>query len=243
MTNWIQLVPAPVTPPTPLATQYFAQGSFNPLVISPTNPTSAPAVTEPTPTPASQPTPTPTASQGTPIPAPPSQAPCADVAALDSQLPMRATCPMPYHPDIGIDRMEHSDNAACKFYVACPARIQGVYNTCQRADEQVRGYRNWRAIAVHVWGDAEAEWRLACLRWHGPSCPNVRPPVTMSTCIHLHPALRTTSDQWAVQGILKLFATREEAFAGAVTHNFREIHMLCCSDEARLWAWADRANK
>ncbi|KAF8171735.1 hypothetical protein K438DRAFT_1773035 [Mycena galopus ATCC 62051] len=266
MTNFIQMVPS-TTP----STQYFAHGAINPLFVP--NETQANA-TQATPaaTPAlTLPTPTSTAPVGLgeglffqrhssgPNPATP-QVPCAGVTPLDSQLPQRPTCPMPYHPDVGISRVEHSKNAGCKFYIACPARIQGTYNTSQRADEQVKGYRNGRAIAVHNWADAEAKWVTACLRWHGPICPNARPPVTMNTRVQLNPALReeAPAKQWVVKGVpgysisrrvfLNLSLTpdsnaflfrRELAFAAAAERDLHEIHILGSTDEARLRAWAN----
>jgi hypothetical protein len=40
---------------------------------------------------------------------------------------VRLTCPMPYHEEPGVDRIEHSGNAGSKFYVVCPGRVQGTY--------------------------------------------------------------------------------------------------------------------
>ncbi|KAJ6473044.1 hypothetical protein C8R45DRAFT_936075 [Mycena sanguinolenta] len=244
MTNFIQLLPVNAPP-----TQYFNRGTPNPLA------------TQPTPTP-SQPTPsqlTPAPSQGTatstPAPTPTGQtlffhqgsttahlglqqSPCADTVTWDDCLPKRATCPMPYHPDVGINHHEHSENAGCKFYVVCPGRVQGTYNTYAHPDEQVRGFRNGRALAVHNWPDAEKEWALGCLCWHSEQCLNVHPRVNMNTRVHLHPTLHAPPvNQWAVKGILKFFQSREEVFAAAATHNFHEVHILGSSDEAKLKAW------
>jgi hypothetical protein len=52
---------------------------------------------------------------------------CSDAATPDDRLPERQTCPMPYHSEPGVDRVEHSGNAGSKFYVVCPGRVQGTY--------------------------------------------------------------------------------------------------------------------
>ncbi|KAF7325364.1 hypothetical protein MSAN_02515300 [Mycena sanguinolenta] len=130
---------------------------------------------------------------------------------------------MPYHPDVDIDRLEHSGNAGCKFYVACPARIQGTYNTSGRADEQVKGFRNGQAIATNTWVDAEGAWRVGCLRWHGKVCPNARPRVTMDTRVHLNPTLRTEKravEQWAVKGYPQVLPLQGERVRGGRDSQF-----------------------
>ncbi|KAF8137966.1 hypothetical protein K438DRAFT_1996548 [Mycena galopus ATCC 62051] len=247
MTNLIQMIPTG-SPPT----QYFVTWAANPLFMptmtqanaTQTNTTQATATQTPTSTSTFRlglgegiffQRPSSGVNPATPQPA------CADVASLDSQLPQRPTCPMPYHPDVGINRVEHSENAGCKFYVACPARIQGTYNTSQHTDEQVKGYRNGRAVAVHNWAEAQAEWATACLHWHGPVCSNARPPVTANTRVHLNPALRkrAASEQWAVKGIQKFFISWEYAFAAAVERDMHEIHILGSTDEASLTVWAN----
>ncbi|KAJ7642309.1 hypothetical protein DFH06DRAFT_1137330 [Mycena polygramma] len=170
------------------------------------------------------------------------QAPCIDTPAPDNALPNRPTCAMPYHTEPGIDRLEHSANTACKFYVACPARIQGLYHTDKQADEQVKGFRNGKAIAVHFWDDAEEEWALDCLRWHGEVCPNARPRVNMDTLVHLNPALRDGVPQverWAVKGIPGHFSSRKLALEAAVAKDLKEIQVLGSSDKAALTAWAN----
>ncbi|KAF8192325.1 hypothetical protein K438DRAFT_1970131 [Mycena galopus ATCC 62051] len=253
MTNFIQLVPSS----TP-ATQYFVHGATNPLFI----PTATQRTSFP---PSTQVTPTSTQATATQAIAPTSmvhgnlgegmffqrpsaggnpatsEVPCADIAPLDSQLPRRPTCAMPYHPDIGISRVEHSENAGCKFYVACPACIQGTYNTSQRADKQVKGYRNGRAIAVHTWAEAQDEWATVCLRWHGSMCPNARSPVTVNTRVQLNPALRkrAPAEQWVVKGVPGFSSSRELAFTATAEKDLREIHILGSTDEARLIAWAN----
>ncbi|KAF8169320.1 hypothetical protein K438DRAFT_1774335 [Mycena galopus ATCC 62051] len=247
MTNFIQLVPSS----TP-ATQYFVPSASHPLVM----PTAMQATVSP---PSTLPTPTPTEATATHVMTSTSmifgegrffacpsnigtaEVLCTDIAPLDSQLPQRPTCAMPYHPDVGISRVEHSENASCKFYVACPARIQGTYNTSQRADEQVKGYRNGKAIAVHTWAEAQEEWATACLRWHGPVCPNVRPPITMNTRVHLNPALheRAPAEQWVIKGVPGFYRSRELVFAAATKKDLHEIHILGTTDQARLNAWAN----
>ncbi|KAF8164051.1 hypothetical protein K438DRAFT_1984943 [Mycena galopus ATCC 62051] len=227
MTNFIQLVPSSTLP-----TQYFVSGSTHPLFI----PTTAQTTVSPPSTQA-------TATQGS-IPSSmihgelgegrffhrPStlatEVACTDVTPLDSQFPNRPTCTMPYHPDAGISRVKHSENTGCKFYVACPARIQGTYNTSQCADTQVKGFCNGRVIAVHTWAEAQEEWATACLRWHGPVCPNACAPVTLNTHVHLNPALHVPPEQ-------------ELAFAAAAEKDLHEIHILGSTDEARLIAWAN----
>ncbi|KAJ6487270.1 hypothetical protein C8R47DRAFT_1216461 [Mycena vitilis] len=169
------------------------------------------------------------------------QAPCIDTPAPDSALPNRATCAMPYHTEPGIDRVQHSQNTACRFYVACPARIQGVYHTDKQADEQVKGFRNGKAIAVHFWDDAEEEWALDCLRWHGEVCPNARARVNMETRVHLNPALRDDVpkvERWAVKGIPGHFSSRNLALEAAVRKDGKEIQVLGSSDDAALLAWS-----
>ncbi|KAF8157542.1 hypothetical protein K438DRAFT_1777189 [Mycena galopus ATCC 62051] len=170
MTNFIQLLPSG-TPPI----QYCVNGAANPLFVPANllimNTTQLTATqrntTQANPNananeattfrpPSSQPTPMVRAlglgegmlfqcHSGTKASTP--QAPCADIAPLDSQLPHRPTCPMPYHPDVGVNRVEHSENASCKFYVACPARIQGTYNT--------RDSGNSREVHFAAWEDSD----------------------------------------------------------------------------------------
>ncbi|KAJ6480748.1 hypothetical protein C8R47DRAFT_1074139 [Mycena vitilis] len=165
------------------------------------------------------------------------QAPCVDVPAPDSALPNRPTCAMPYHTMPGVDRLEHSANASCRFYLACPARIQGLYHT--ESVLHCKGIRNGKGIAVHFWEDAEEEWALACLRWHGDVCPNTRPRVNMETRIHLNPALAEPQvERWAVRGIPGKFGSRRLAFEAAAAKDMKEIQILGSVDDAALASWS-----
>ncbi|KAF8176191.1 hypothetical protein K438DRAFT_1770718 [Mycena galopus ATCC 62051] len=153
----------------------------------------------------------------------------------------------------------HLPPGSCYLPNALPyrRRVQGTYNTSIRADEQVKGFRNGRSLAVHSWVDPEAEWAACCLRWHGTTCPNVRPPMTMATRVHLNPALRREPpEQWAVKRLANFFpsrsvvriiarteldlippAPREAAFAAVVANHFCDIHIFGSPDEDLLAAW------
>ncbi|KAJ7823358.1 hypothetical protein B0H13DRAFT_1919663 [Mycena leptocephala] len=167
------------------------------------------------------------------------EARCLDVATPDDCLPERATCPMPYHRDAGIDHDDHSGNAGCKFYVVCPSRTQGTFNL---ETAQVRGYRNSRSLTVHHWEDAEEAWALCCLHWHGPACPNILLRITMNTRVHLNPASRRIPMcelKWAMRGLEETFGSRVEATTAAAARDMREIHILGSLDEGVLDAWRD----
>ncbi|KAF8124660.1 hypothetical protein K438DRAFT_2002557 [Mycena galopus ATCC 62051] len=128
MMNFIQMIPA-----NGLPTQYWSNGASLPLATA-TQPTTLPATlpaTQPATTqhthetsdvlfflPGSQ-----AARSGLQVPA------CADVPVPDACFPDCPTCPMPHHTDVGVNREEHSGNTGCKFYVVCPGRVQGTYNT------------------------------------------------------------------------------------------------------------------
>ncbi|KAJ6547266.1 hypothetical protein B0H19DRAFT_1075171 [Mycena capillaripes] len=164
------------------------------------------------------------------------QAKCLDAPIDEDHLPNRATCPLPYHGEAGVDRVTHSGNAGSKFYVCCPARVQGVYLTVlvqfpcviqgpgtealfsKKADANVKGWHNGQAIAVLKWEDAEAD---------------------MDTRVHLNPVLFLESVplQWAVKGITDFFPSRAEVFAAADAMNLHEIHILGNIDEGALQAW------
>ncbi|KAJ6503453.1 hypothetical protein C8R47DRAFT_1067474 [Mycena vitilis] len=162
------------------------------------------------------------------------QAECLDAPIADDQLPERPTCPMPYHAVTAA-----IGEASKKLYLVCPGRIQGLYDDDKKADANVKKFRNGRGISHHRWTDAEAEWAMCCLRWHGQSCPNARPRVTLDTRVVLNPALLAPAVpiQWAVRGLEDFFPSRECAFAAANAKNLQEVHVLGSIDEAALQAW------
>ncbi|KAJ6504286.1 hypothetical protein C8R47DRAFT_1210351 [Mycena vitilis] len=86
--------------------------------------------------------------------------------------PLRPCCPMPYHPDVGVDRNTHSEDAGKSFYVVKAGRVKGVFTNADMARLQVTGYSNFSMRAVGTWDEAVAEWEAFCRANHGVNCPN-----------------------------------------------------------------------
>ncbi|KAJ7622614.1 hypothetical protein DFH06DRAFT_1322444 [Mycena polygramma] len=89
-----------------------------------------------------------------------------------SAQPPRPCCPMPYHPDVGVDRKTHSEDAGKAFYVVKSGRVKGVFTNPEMARIQVSGYSNFSMRAVATWDEAVAEWEAFCRANHGVTCPN-----------------------------------------------------------------------
>ncbi|KAJ7159897.1 hypothetical protein C8R43DRAFT_1121302 [Mycena crocata] len=183
----------------------------------------------------SQPTAT-APTQPAPAPAPATSTECVINMA-------RPTCPMPYHPDAGVDRIKHSLTAGCKFYVVCPGLNEGTYTNSDRASDNVIGIHKGYQLSVHTWEEALAEWKMRCRKHHGfDSCPRVnlgrRPPVTMNTRVWLPPAPEPVRGEfWGVKGLLEVYETRDGAFTAAAASKMKDIHIRATNDMAALEAF------
>ncbi|KAJ7902431.1 hypothetical protein B0H13DRAFT_2335595 [Mycena leptocephala] len=90
-------------------------------------------------------------------------------------LPHRRTCRPTYHPDHpGIDVETHSLEASKSFYVAIPARDEGIYTSSLIAREKSEGIHNGHHEAAKTYAEAKGLWALGCLRWHGHECKRER---------------------------------------------------------------------
>ncbi|KAJ7863213.1 hypothetical protein B0H13DRAFT_2354276 [Mycena leptocephala] len=147
--------------------------------------------------------------------------------ALTGPLPHRRTCRPTYYPDHpGIDVETHSLEAGKSFYVAIPAREEGIYTSSAVAREKSEGVHNGRHEAAKTYAEAKGVWALACLRWHGPECKRERLE-----------RLDARGKHWAVKGSNVICGSRAAAFRIAEDADLDDIHIRGHRDVNALFQW------
>ncbi|KAJ7468409.1 hypothetical protein B0H11DRAFT_1920993 [Mycena galericulata] len=154
--------------------------------------------------------------------------------------PSRPTCIAPYHPEPGVDRTAHSENAGTKFYVVGPGRVVGIYTDDKRATAQISGFRNGHMQGFSTWEEAQAAWAVVCRGHHGALCPaappvgSQRPPVTLQTRVELTSRARNPGMFWAVRGIDIIYESSVGAFEAALNAGLTDIQIRGSRDGAEL---------
>ncbi|KAJ7441784.1 hypothetical protein B0H11DRAFT_2251844 [Mycena galericulata] len=89
-------------------------------------------------------------------------APFYQTESIHQAHPSRPTCVAPYIPEAGVDRVAHSENAGCKFYVVGPGRVCGIYTDDKRATAQICGFSNDHMQGFLTWEEAKEAWAVVC---------------------------------------------------------------------------------
>ncbi|KAJ7429363.1 hypothetical protein B0H11DRAFT_2263570 [Mycena galericulata] len=167
-------------------------------------------------------------------------APFYQTESIHQAHPSRPTCVAPYIPEAGVDRVAHSENAGCKFYVVGPGRVCGIYTDDKRATAQICGFSNGHMQGFLTWEEAKEAWAVVCRGHHGVLCPaappvgSQRPPVTMQTRIELTSRGRNAGMFWAVRGIDVIYETSTSAFEAALNAGLTDIQIRGSRDSAEL---------
>ncbi|KAJ7855807.1 hypothetical protein B0H13DRAFT_2357647 [Mycena leptocephala] len=144
-------------------------------------------------------------------------------------LPHRRTCRPTYHPDHpGINVETHSLEAGKSFYVAIPARDEGIYTSSLIAREKSEGIHNGRHEAAKTYAEAKGLWALGCLRWHGHECKRERLQ-----------RLDMRGKHWAVKGFDTICGSRGAAFWIAEDTDLDEIHIRGHRDISAVADWLE----
>ncbi|KAJ7824127.1 hypothetical protein B0H13DRAFT_1919295 [Mycena leptocephala] len=140
-------------------------------------------------------------------------------------LPHRATCKPPFYPEYPtLDRDLCSLTTGKKFYVACPAFVEGIYTDSDCARSTTEGCKDGVALGAPTWDDALGMWALQCLRWHGDQ--------------ECHREFLQRPDGsgiiWALKGHRDAIGSRAAAFRLAEEKGLMDIHIRGSRDLALI---------
>ncbi|KAJ7848159.1 hypothetical protein B0H14DRAFT_2583179 [Mycena olivaceomarginata] len=144
-------------------------------------------------------------------------------------LPHRRTCRPNFYPDHpALDVETHSLEAGKHFYVAIPARDEGIYTSSAVARQKTEGVVNGLNVAAKTYTDAKGLWVLGCLRWHGHECRRGR-------LQHLD----ARNKHWGLKGSDVICGSRSPVFCLAEDADFDDIHIRGDHDAAVVQEWLD----
>ncbi|KAJ7842836.1 hypothetical protein B0H14DRAFT_3456576 [Mycena olivaceomarginata] len=144
-------------------------------------------------------------------------------------LPHRRTCHPTFYPEHpGLDIDTHSLEAGKYFYVAVPARDEGIYTSSTVARQKTDGVVNGVNVAAKTYADAQGLWVLGCLRWHGHECRRERLQ-----------RLDARNKHWGLKGSNVICGSRGAVFRLAEDADLHEIHIRGHRDASVVQQWLD----
>ncbi|KAJ7764295.1 hypothetical protein B0H16DRAFT_1718228 [Mycena metata] len=110
------------------------------------------------------------------------------------------TCRPHFFPDPGVTSASHSQQAKARFYVVKCGRVEGIFTSHFRADNQLKGWSGQDSISSRTYNEALSVWAAHCIESHhlnGATCPDL--------------GFNGQTILWGVRGFHRTFTSYDEA--------------------------------